>query len=202
MSKCLMLDVDGVLINGRDGYGQSWSASLKDDLGIAPERLQECFFQPHWPDVVTGRKGLIDALDLCLRHLSDTVTAECLLQYWFRNDACIDETILTDCRILRNNGMLVFLATNQEHLRARYIMENLGIRDHVDGMVYSAGLGARKPDAAFFEAAVAACGFPASDITLIDDTAANVEAALAAGWDARRWTGEKTLRELLAFDAL
>ncbi|MGE4371433.1 MAG: HAD-IA family hydrolase [Xanthobacter sp.] len=94
-------------------------------------------------------------------------------------------------------GLRIFLATNQEPLRAHYIMEDLGPGAHVDGMLHSATLGARKPDAAFFEAAGAASGFSADDIILVDDTAANVEAARASEWTARQWTGDTTLSALL-----
>jgi len=41
---------------------------------------------------------------------------------------------------LRLSGMRVFLATNQEHRRARHLMETMGLKAYVDGMLYSAAL--------------------------------------------------------------
>ena len=197
MRKCLMLDVDGVLINGRPEDGRSWETSIREDLGIDPKTLQDIFFRPHWTEIVTGCKGIAETLDICLPLLTHTITTEQFLQYWFQNDARLDKAVLADCLMLRKGGMSVFLASNQEHLRARYIMKDLGVGEHVDGMIHSAGLGTRKPEIAFFDAAAAATGFPADAIILVDDTVANIEGARAAGWDARLWTGDTTLRGLL-----
>ena len=82
----------------------------------------------------------------------------------------------------------MYLATNQEHLRAAYLMEKLGLADHVDGMLYSARLGAKKPDGEFFAKVQAAIGLCGEEMLLIDDTRQNIEAALKAGWRAFHWT--------------
>jgi putative hydrolase of the HAD superfamily len=88
----------------------------------------------------------------------------------------------------------VYLATNQEHLRAAYLMEKLGLAEHVDGILYSARLGAKKPELDFFakvQAAVRLCG---EEILLIDDSRPNIEAALEAGWQAFHWTKHSSPR--------
>ena len=82
----------------------------------------------------------------------------------------------------------MYLATNQEHLRAGYLMERLGLADHVDGMFYSARLGAKKPDREFFAKVQAAVGLCGEEMLLIDDSRQNIEAALEAGWQAFHWT--------------
>jgi putative hydrolase of the HAD superfamily len=82
----------------------------------------------------------------------------------------------------------VYLATNQEHLRAAYLMENLGLAEHVEGIFYSARLGAKKPDVKFFAKIQAAVGLRGEEMLLIDDSRQNVEAALKAGWQALHWT--------------
>jgi len=88
----------------------------------------------------------------------------------------------------RSAGIRVYLATNQEHLRAGYLMERLGLADHVDGMFYSARLGAKKPDREFFAKVQAAVGLCGEEMLLIDDSRQNIEAALEAGWQAFHWT--------------
>jgi putative hydrolase of the HAD superfamily len=84
----------------------------------------------------------------------------------------------------------VYLATNQEHLRAAYLIEQLGLAEHVDGILYSAQLGAKKPDREFFAKVQAAVGLHGDEMLLIDDDSRNVEAALRAGWQALHWTRE------------
>ncbi|MGE4371434.1 MAG: hypothetical protein AB7E29_00830 [Xanthobacter sp.] len=76
MHTCLMLDVDGVLINGRPQDGRLWAHGLQDDLDIDPMALQTLLFRPHWNTIVTGRKALADVLRLSMPQLSATVSAE------------------------------------------------------------------------------------------------------------------------------
>lgn len=192
-----MLDVDGVLIDGRPCDGASWATSLREDLGVDPAGLQQHFFKPFWKQVVTGQLDIRDVLDQCLPRLGDGITTEQFMQYWFKNDARLDESVLADCMALRNRGLRVFLATNQEHQRAKYIMSTLKLADYVDSIVYSADIGAAKPDPAFFNAAVTKTQQQPHEHILIDDTRENVKAAIAAGWSGYFWDGRQNLSDIL-----
>ena len=198
MTRCLMLDVDGVLIRGRPEDGQPWSTTLATDLGIDPDRLQRAFFRPFWAQIVTGKRGLTETLTDCLPRIGAKITAEAFIAYWFARDARLDTGVLEDIAYLRAKGLRVVLCTNQDHLRAAYLMQDLGLCARVDGMIYSAALGARKPESAFFTAARAQTGLPPETLLLIDDTRANITAARKAGWRARLWQGDKRLRDCCA----
>lgn len=197
MHRCLMLDVDGVLVNGRPEDGKSWATDIERDLGISPDTLNEVFFAPYWPDIVIGKTSLVDALDTCIETLSEKVTRQDLIDYWLHKDSQISSHLLNDCDYIRKQGGTIYLATNQEHERANYLMTSLGLAEHVDGMIYSAVVGARKPDPLFFETAQRISGLAAEDIVLVDDTLANVEAARQAGWHALQWLPESRLIDLL-----
>jgi putative hydrolase of the HAD superfamily len=198
MTRCLMLDVDGVLIRGRPEDGQPWSTTLATDLGIDPTRLQTAFFRPFWSQIVTGKRGLAETLADCLPRIGAKVTAKDFIAYWFARDARLDPEMLEDVGALRAKGLRVILCTNQDHLRAAYLMQDLGLGAHVDGIIYSATLGARKPEAAFFTAARAQTGLPPEALLLIDDTRANITAARKAGWRACLWQGDKRLCDCVA----
>ena len=189
MQQCLMLDVDGVVVNGRPSDGRFWSADMHQDLGVAPDQLADGFFRPYWTDIVLGRRDLYTVLQDCLPGIAPGVTADALIDYWFAMDARLDAGVLTQVAALRDMGCRVYLATNQEHLRARYLMTDLGLAQYVDGMIYSAAIGVRKPDQRFYAACASQTKAPASDLILVDDTPANVEAAQDAGWRAHIWTG-------------
>lgn len=96
---------------------------------------------------------------------------------------------------LRARGVAVHLATNQEHLRAAWLRARFA--GQVDGVWYSAALGARKPEAAFFARAAAGAGLAPAQVLLVDDTAANVVAARQAGWHGVVWTGAARLLALV-----
>jgi putative hydrolase of the HAD superfamily len=196
--KVLMMDVDGVLVSGRPSDGRHLFAELQADLGLSPDRLRQTFFTPFWEAIVTGREGLTERLTPVLAEIAPKVSAERLIAYWFENDSRVDQAVLSAVKHYRDRGLPVFLATNQEHLRADYLMRQVGLGAHVDGIIYSAALGHRKPSAEFFERAAAIAAAAPEDIVLVDDTLANVEAARQAGWHAVHWTADKVLGDELS----
>jgi putative hydrolase of the HAD superfamily len=192
-----MLDVDGVLVRGRPQDGLHFSTDLEKDLGLSVSVLQEKFFKPYWSDIVTGRQPLVKQLKAVLADIAPHLGVETLINYWFDNDARIDLDVLDGLACYRNKGVRVFLATNQEHLRAKYLMETLGLSAHVDGMLYSAALGHRKPSPEFYRLATGKVDALPSDIVLIDDTPANVEAATAFGWNGVHWSDGMSLEQAI-----
>lgn len=198
--RTIMMDVDGVLVGGRPQDGAHLFTDLEQDLGIPPEVLQREFFKPRWPAIVTGQKALGPELSEVLTVIAPTVSAEALIDYWFRNDSRIDQDVLSAIGELRAAGDRVYLATNQEHMRANYLMTDMGLEGHVDGIFYSAALGHRKPSKEFYTLATEAAGALLESIVLVDDTQDNVVAARDFGWNAVHWKqGMRLSAELAAF---
>lgn len=183
-----MVDVDGVLVAGRPEDGRHWLATVEEDLGFTAVSLHEQFFVPHWEHIVLGRTGLMEPLTTALQKIAPHVSPAAFVAYWFEKDSRLAAPLLAELSLVRSAGTRVYLATNQEHLRAAYLMENLGLAGCVDGIFYSAGLGAKKPDPDFFATVQAAVGLRGEELLLIDDSRRNIEAALEAGWQALHWT--------------
>jgi putative hydrolase of the HAD superfamily len=183
-----MVDVDGVLVDGRPEDGRHWHTSMEEDLGFTSVALHEQFFAPYWENIVLGRAGLMEHLTTALQKLAPHVSPAEFVSYWFEKDSRLDSPFLAELSLARSAGTRVYLATNQEHLRAAYLMEKLGLAEHVDGIFYSARLGAKKPDVEFFAKVQAAVGLRGEEILLVDDSRQNVDAALEAGWQAFHWT--------------
>ncbi len=183
-----MVDVDGVLVDGRPEDGRHWQTSLADDLGVDADALDEQFFVPHWENIVVGRAGLMEHLVDALQKIAPRVSPAQFVSYWFARDSRLVAPLLRELSFVRSAGIRVFLATNQEHLRAAYLMERLGLAEHVDGIFYSAHLGAKKPDIEFFAKVQTAVELRGPEMLLIDDSRQNVEAAIEAGWQALHWT--------------
>lgn len=191
-----MVDVDGVVVVGPPGRLWNWNA--KADIGLDPDDFQSRFFGPHWPDVVMGRADLHDRLGPVLAEIAPHLTSRQVTDYWFANDAGLDQVLLDDLAEVRSGGLQLHLATVQEHHRARYLWETLGFRERFDAIHYSADFGVGKPDSAFFRAVEARTGFVAPELLLIDDRASNIEAARSCGWAAVLWDGSRPLRQILA----
>ncbi|WP_170409725.1 HAD-IA family hydrolase [Ruegeria atlantica] len=197
MAKCLMLDVDGVLVDGRPGDGLRWDTDLLKDLGLNPNLLAEEFFKTEWTGIVEGRTELLPVLEAVLKRVAPTIKARDLIDYWFREDSGIVETTVADVRDARSKGISVYLATNQDHMRAIYLMQTMELGNEVDGIVYSAKAGCRKPKPEFFDFAAQEVGRQPGDLLLVDDTLPNVEAARSAGWKAVHWDGTERLSAIL-----
>jgi putative hydrolase of the HAD superfamily len=187
--KALMVDVDGVLVDGRPEDGRHWHTSIEADLVFTSDALHEHFFAPCWENIVLGRAGLMEHLAAALRKIAPHVSPAELVSYWFERDSRLVSPLLAELSRVRSAGTRVYLATNQEHLRAAFLMEKLGLAEHVDGIFYSARLGARKPEMEFFARVQAAVGLRGEEMLLVDDSRQNVEAARKAGWQALHWTG-------------
>ena len=176
--KALMVDVDGVLVDGRPEDGSHWNTSLEEDFGFTSAALHEHFFAPHWESIVLGRAGLIENLTTALQKIAPHVSAAEFISYWFERDSRLVTPLLQELSLIRSKGFRVYLATNQEHLRAVYLMETLGLAEQVDGIFYSARLGAQKPDMEFFFRVESAIGLSGEELLLIDDRRQTIEAAL------------------------
>ncbi len=194
----LMVDVDGVLVTGRPTDGEHWSSSLEEDLGVDPKLLHERFFAPHFQEVVTGRANLTERLAPVLADIAPQVTVDSFIDYWFSQDARLDRQLIADLEELRSHGVSVQIATNQEHLRAAYLISELALGEICDHFHYSARLGCRKPDARFFALAGSEAGCSPERIFLLDDSAENVAAARGAGWRAAQWNSGDRLHQILA----
>ena len=194
--KALMVDVDGVIVR-HPRHGRRWDERLEADLGIKPDDLQRRFFAPYFRDIVLGREALEDRLALVLPAIAPAVTPQQLITYWFEQDAHLDPVLLGDLASYRAGGLQLHLATVQEHRRAAYLWDDLGLKDRFDGLHHSAAVGAKKPDARYFVAVQARTGFAPAELLLIDDSDVNVAAAKAAGWGGLLWTGEHRLPGLL-----
>ncbi|MBX5205098.1 HAD-IA family hydrolase [Rhizobium sp. NZLR1] len=196
--KVLMVDIDGVLIHGRPADGLPHFTYLERDLGLRLELLQQEFFQTCWGDIIIGREALEPGLAKVLAKIAPHLSAATLMEYWFENDRRLDLDLLKELAALRQSGITLFLATNQEHRRARYLMEEAGLGAHFDRILYSAALGHRKPSPEFFRLATERAGALPGEIAFIDDMVENIEAARQFGWNAAQWTAGARLHETLS----
>jgi putative hydrolase of the HAD superfamily len=191
-----MVDVDGVLLVHPDAAG--WSGHLERDLGVSADDLHRHFFDVHWGDIICGRANLRERLAPVLMNLAPSITCDQLIEYWFSHDAHLNGDLLGELDVLRSRGFKIHLATVQEHERARFLWERLGMQNHFDGLHYAADLGCAKPELAFFQLIERRTGLLPNEIFFIDDRIENVEGARKAGWRAAHWTQETNLMDLLS----
>ncbi len=189
MTRALIFDVDGVLIHGmhtNEAFTRRWDSNLQADLGVDPARfVSEFIYDIFVKRVVVGQISIIEALERRLPSLGYTGSPMAFLQYWLEHDSTLNEPLLQTIRHLKANAdVSLYMATNQEHIRAHWLWSHLRLCDLFDDMFYSARIGVRKLDPRFFNYVNSKIGRQEQPPLFFDDTPTVVAAAQSAGWEA------------------
>ena len=189
MTRAVIFDVDGVLVHGyhaRPDLTRRWNENLLADLGVNPERFtQEFIFDIFIKQVVVGKMSLVEALDRRLPSLGFKGSPMTFIDYWLTHDSELNHPLLDCIRILKKQDDLrLYIATNQDHTRALWLWQSMGLGSLFEDIFYSARIGTRKPERGFFDFVDHRIGSQSEPPLFFDDTPKVVEGARAAGWEA------------------
>jgi putative hydrolase of the HAD superfamily len=197
--RSLFFDVDGVLVYGYHARVESrkcWDENIERDFSINRERFQKEFiFGPFIREVIVGKQDLKAALAVALPTLGFSGDPQTFIAYWLKNDAILNYDLLEKVQLLKQSGRAkLFIATNQEHNRARYLMDDLGLKEYFEDIFYSARVGHLKPTVEYFRHIARELKLSDGDTpVLFDDSPDVVAAATAFGWDAVQYLGTEDL---------
>ncbi|MCD7059967.1 HAD-IA family hydrolase [Pelagibacterium xiamenense] len=189
MARHVLFDVDGVIVHGyhaREDLRRPWDTHIEADLGISKDDFFRHFIAARLiPEVLTGKIGLVKALEETLPELGYTGSPMTIISYWLTRDTQLNYPLIERIKQLRASGDAdLFLATNQEDIRAFYLWNTLGLQHIFSDILHAARLGATKPDPAFFERAAALLPPSNEKPLMFDDAPSVVEAAREFGWEA------------------
>jgi len=187
-NRAIFFDVDGVVVHGwhtRPERRRRWDETMLQDLGIEPAGFTEHFIRgPFEREVLTGRLSLVQALSETLPKLGFAGSPMQLVDYWLQRDSQLNFQLLDLIRALRTAGAgRIYLATNQEHLRAFHLWSNVGLKAYFDDIFYAARLGVLKPKPEFFEGILRVIGPQSQPPLLFDDSESVVRGACEFGWE-------------------
>jgi putative hydrolase of the HAD superfamily len=192
MRRSVFFDVDGVIVHGYNFQSElrrPWDVHLEADMGIKQDVFfREFICKAFVKEVLVGKKPLVTALEEALPVLGYHGSAMDIIGYWLMRDTQLNHVLLKQVTRLKSLGHHVYLATNQDHLRATHLWQNLGLSHIFEDIFYSARLGHQKPEEGFFTAVAARVDLTQAPALLFDDTPDVVEAARRAGWDAALYT--------------
>lgn len=199
MEKVIFFDVDGVLIHGyhyHEELRHCWDEKIENDLGINREKFCSLFFSPLWGEIITGKRDLKESLDEFLPTIGFSGQSEYLIEYWLENDSKINGELLSFIKKLSTDkDIRLFIATNQEHNRANYLMEKCGFSKYFEDIFHSAKIGFTKTQPEYFEAVDKLIGIQNTKPILFDDTPKVVKAAKEHGWDAYEFYDLSSLKQ-------
>ena len=185
----ILFDVDGVLIHGyhaREDLRHCWDDGLEADLGFNRQAFKDGFiFKDFINHVLIGEMSLYNALEKFVPAVGYNDDPQIVINYWLKHDSNINHDLIDKIKNIKQTPDVdLYVATNQEHNRARYLMDGLGFGEHFTDIFHSAKVGALKPDRAYFEYVKASLGNPSTPPIFFDDTPAVVQGANDFGWTA------------------
>jgi len=189
--KALLLDADGVVLKKEEYFSERFAREY--DLAI--DDVVE-FFKGPLVRCQTGEADLKEELTPYLERWDWNKGIDEFLNYWFE-DITINNSVEDFVSECRKKGLACYMASNNEHYRARKIEEVLG--DMLDGYFFSADLKVRKENPEYFETTLERIALPALEVAFTDNEEKNVEAAKEVGISALLYQ-EGVLSQLLRDD--
>jgi putative hydrolase of the HAD superfamily len=189
VTRAVFFDVDGVLVHGyhaRPELIRRWNENLLADLGVDPDRFNtEFIFDIFIKKVVVGEMAIIDALERRLPGLGYKGSPMVFLHYWLSHDSTLNTGLIDVVRKLKaRDDLKLYIATNQDHSRAQWLWQTMGLGELFEDIFYSARAGIRKPEKGFFDFIEQRIGPQDEPPLLFDDTPKVIEGARKHGWDA------------------
>ena len=175
----VLLDADGVIQLASPGWRSAWEELIGNAENT--DQFLSDIFAMEFP-FLCGGQGFENELQKVLDQWGCPEAVDRALQIWTMIDPC--EDILDMVRPIRNSGLSVGLATNQQEHRFRYMINELGYGEIFDYCFVSCEMGVSKPSKQYFLDVVAGIGCAAEEILFIDDHQPNVSAARDIGLEA------------------
>jgi putative hydrolase of the HAD superfamily len=193
MIKAVLLDADGVVIKNHDyfsnRYKKDFGKSLNDDVITN-------FFNNEYKQTAIGKADLKQLLKERLNEWEWEGTVDELLKYWFEGEREVDKEVLDIANKLREKGIKVYLASDNEKYRAEYLLNKVGLKDKFDETFFSCFLGYTKSGTEFFKAIVKKLNLNPDEIVYFDDDLKNVNVAKKVGIKALVYQNSKQLNSL------
>jgi len=201
--QAITFDAAGTLIRVADPVGETYSR-IAGDMG---ERLSAAALEAAFRDVFPsmpamafpglGESDIVDAerawwrnlVERVVRHAGGIDAFDSYFETLFRHyaSACAWRAYPESHRVLRSaraRGLRVAVVSNFDS-RLLPILRELGIEELTDGVVYSTGCGAAKPDRRIFDHAMDVLGSaPETTLHVGDNLRADYHGAAAAGMTA------------------
>ncbi|HEV7417618.1 MAG TPA: HAD family hydrolase, partial [Tianweitania sediminis] len=182
--RAVFFDVDGVLLHSffhpDPAKRRRWDDHLLEDVGIAPEQLNG-FFETRFNAAMLGQTSIITELDAYLPTIGYVGSSLDFLSYWLMRDTHINLPLLNLIRRLRTRSdAALYIATNQEHIRAFHLWNEVGLRHYFDDMFHAARFGVSKSDAAYYTKVEEVVGGDAEAPLIFDDSERVIAAAGSA----------------------
>ncbi len=190
--KVVIFDADGVIIHPSPIFSERFSL----EYGVEKEEMLE-FFEGEFLDCLVGKKDLKKILPKYMKRWGWKRSVEELLVYWFEIERDLDQDLVGYIHWLKDQGVMVFVGTNNEKHRTDYMRRDLGFGKIFHAVYGSGDIGYMKPDHRFFEHILKDNKLVGSEVLFWDDRVGNVDAARTFGMRAEVYTSFKDFEAVM-----
>lgn len=191
MIKVIIFDVDGVLIPSK----RRFSIALAEKHDISLEKTLPFFTGP-FQDCLIGGKDLKETVAPYLDEWGWDKGVDALLDYWFQLESEVNKDLIDYIQTIRAQGVVCFIATNNEKYRFKYMLDKLGFSSSFDKTYASAHLGHQKPSQHFFAKMFDELSEVEKDeILFVDDDKENIQGAKDFGFNTEFYTSLENLKD-------
>lgn len=184
----LLLDIDGVI-----NHGGRFSSRYAKENHIPLDTLAP-FFEGVFQQCLIGQADLRSELQHVLPKWRWSGSVDELLDVWFHNEVHFDQRVLDLVLELKSRGIKIYGASNQEHHRAKYLLEHTDLKKYINEFFISAHLGVKKPESQFYQKVINEIKVQPEDIMYWDDDEENVEGAKQRGIRGHLYTDFATFQ--------
>jgi HAD superfamily hydrolase (TIGR01509 family) len=167
-----------------------WRDELSRGAGVSLEALDRAFHETRAARN-TGAYTTLEESSRAIIVAAGLPDDPEMVRWWVDMDARfmedgvrLHDDSLPTVRTIRARGDTAVLVSNCGP-DTRLLVDRLRLDDEFDALILSFEIGARKPDPAIYEAALAVVGADASDAIFVDDQAAYCDGARALGIESR-----------------
>ena len=199
--KLFLFDIDGVLIRPSVYFD-----SFLENRGYAgaAAALQAYYSSPEEHDCLQGKNDPLDILPPYLERFNWRGGTGLFLEQNYQYDQQhLDDDLLGKIALLRSTVGHCFLATDQNHRRKDFLLNDLDFRNQFDGWFISSELGQTKTQDAFWDQVLDCiqakyAGIQPEDILFVDDRECNLLAAHKKGIETFHAKDEPAINSLKA----
>lgn len=189
MIKLVLFDVDGVIVRG------PYASDHFESQGVV---VPQSFYREDLQVATIGQARLPELLESRIGEWGYKGTVEDFVREWFTFEANhIDSRMLELARIVREKGVVVAIASNQEALRAEYIEHDMGFGEVFDSFYFSCNLGVKKEDPSFFEAILKEHRLSSEEVFFVDDSDGPIRSAQSIDIDVLKFSDIQSFEQSL-----
>jgi FMN phosphatase YigB (HAD superfamily) len=174
--KVVLFDVDGVLIIPPKLFSEQYC----EKYGVNKELQEQFYYTKEFQNSSVGKFDLKKAIRIHNDKWQWQGDIDELLEMWFAGEDHPNRALLNVVEQLRINNSKVYLATQQEKYRKKYL-EEATFKNKIDGIFCSCDIGYAKHENYFWKAILNSLKIQPGDIAYFDDKQNLVELARQHG---------------------